>query len=399
MMRGNRIREECITMHQPRASLLVHGIKRIKGRSWPAPLRGCLWIHAASKVPDSATIKAMEDFYREIYAIHGITNLKFPDHYPVSRLLDHGSPQENYFLSVEAKEVPEGVGGEASLFLHFSGIYTVINHFPNFSFNKLTFLKLVRLEALTDFCWLCEQPQRLFIPIEMRGIKMVEAALWGLVLVQSPQAVKFPLPDLHDPFSLKPGSISIKYPEQKASKLELSPSLMAAIAGATAAATQFSKKNQTPQATQTSTKNAAERSRTGSSYKQTSQTTQFKKDRNSQATQFPKDCNFHRSTIQRIYVPKISRDGLEGDKSSQVGNCVANNVDESFYNGTLFAKSGSSNEGYIHGQDHLPRQNKDQKNKACPKVSTATATTGIVSWMVCASASASANGTTDLANA
>lgn len=29
----------------------------------------------------------MEDFYREIYAVDGITGIKFPDHYPVSRLL------------------------------------------------------------------------------------------------------------------------------------------------------------------------------------------------------------------------------------------------------------------------------------------------------------------------
>jgi hypothetical protein len=48
---------------------------------------GCLWIHAASKVPEEDTIKAMEDFYREIYAANGITDIKFPEHYPVSRLL------------------------------------------------------------------------------------------------------------------------------------------------------------------------------------------------------------------------------------------------------------------------------------------------------------------------
>lgn len=48
---------------------------------------GRLWIHAASKVPDEATIKAMEDFYREIYAVNGITDVQFPQHYPVSRLL------------------------------------------------------------------------------------------------------------------------------------------------------------------------------------------------------------------------------------------------------------------------------------------------------------------------
>lgn len=48
---------------------------------------GRLWIHAASKIPEPETIKAMEDFYREIYAVDGITDLKFPEHYPVSRLL------------------------------------------------------------------------------------------------------------------------------------------------------------------------------------------------------------------------------------------------------------------------------------------------------------------------
>ena len=30
----------CLTLHQPWASLLVYGIKRVEGRSWPAPLRG-----------------------------------------------------------------------------------------------------------------------------------------------------------------------------------------------------------------------------------------------------------------------------------------------------------------------------------------------------------------------
>lgn len=33
-------RNPCLTMHQPWASLLVYGIKRIEGRSWSAPIRG-----------------------------------------------------------------------------------------------------------------------------------------------------------------------------------------------------------------------------------------------------------------------------------------------------------------------------------------------------------------------
>lgn len=52
---------------------------------------GRLWIHAASKIPDPDTIKAMENFYREIYAVNGITDLQFPEHYPVSRLLGNSN--------------------------------------------------------------------------------------------------------------------------------------------------------------------------------------------------------------------------------------------------------------------------------------------------------------------
>ncbi|KAJ6951569.1 hypothetical protein NC653_040881 [Populus alba x Populus x berolinensis] len=72
----------------------------------------------------------------------------------------------------------------------------------------------VRLEGQTDFCWLCEQPQKLLVPFEMRGYqgvynlerKIHEAAIRGLVPVKGPMPVKFPLPNPQDPFSLEPGS-------------------------------------------------------------------------------------------------------------------------------------------------------------------------------------------------
>jgi len=47
-------------MHQPWASLLVYGLKRVEGRSWPTAHRGKLWIHAASKEADPEVIEAME---------------------------------------------------------------------------------------------------------------------------------------------------------------------------------------------------------------------------------------------------------------------------------------------------------------------------------------------------
>lgn len=215
---GNFSKDPCLTMHQPWASLLVYGIKRIEGRSWPAPIRGRLWIHAASKVPDAATIKAMEAFYKEIYALDGVTDLKFPEHYPVSRLI--GCVEIAGCLRREElacwKEVPEGV----------------------------------RLEGLTDFCWLCEQPQKLLDPLMMRGDqgvynlerKIIEAAVAGLLPVESPSSINFPLPNPADRYSLRPGSLRLNLSETKILGTEKPPSLIAAIDGARAAATQFSRK-------------------------------------------------------------------------------------------------------------------------------------------------------------
>lgn len=204
-------------MHQPWASLLVYGIKRIEGRSWPSPITGRLWIHAAGKVPDPETIKAMEDFYRQLYALDGVTDLKFPEHYPVSRLLGCvevvGCVKCDELASWE--DVPQGV----------------------------------RLEALTAFCWLCEKPQKLLVPFEMRGYqgvynlekRVLEGALRGLCPVEAPLTVKFPLPDPRNPFSLKPGSLVNRVNKSKTDEGS-SPTLKAAIDGARAAATQFSKK-------------------------------------------------------------------------------------------------------------------------------------------------------------
>ncbi|CAA0367341.1 ASCH domain [Arabidopsis suecica] len=232
MSRGN-YKNPCLTMHQPWASLLVHGIKRIEGRSWPSPIRGRLWIHAASKVPDEATIKAMEEFYQQIYAVDGITDIQFPQHYPVSRLIGCvevvGCVTSDELQNWDA--LPQGV----------------------------------RLEGQTNFCWLCEKPQKLIIPFEMRGYqgvynlenKIYVAAARGLMPSQNSFKVKFPLPDPKDPFSLKPGSIPCTMQEKKeldskqvtslTAAIKQVTSLTAAIAGAKAAATQFSKKGQSLQ--------------------------------------------------------------------------------------------------------------------------------------------------------
>ncbi|CAG9839438.1 unnamed protein product [Diabrotica balteata] len=74
----------CLSMHQPWASLLVAGVKKHEGRTWPTTHRGRLWIAAAAKVPEEEEIEALESFYRDYYQD---PTLQFPKDYPTSCLL------------------------------------------------------------------------------------------------------------------------------------------------------------------------------------------------------------------------------------------------------------------------------------------------------------------------
>ncbi|XP_059211928.1 activating signal cointegrator 1 [Centropristis striata] len=73
----------CLSMHQPWATLLVKGIKRVEGRTWYTSHRGRLWIAAAAKKPTPQEISEVEMMYRHI-------NKKapmFPKEYPTGCLL------------------------------------------------------------------------------------------------------------------------------------------------------------------------------------------------------------------------------------------------------------------------------------------------------------------------
>ncbi|EIE25777.1 hypothetical protein COCSUDRAFT_64833 [Coccomyxa subellipsoidea C-169] len=78
--------ELCISLHQPWASLLVYGIKRIEGRDWPSKYRGRLWIHATSRRPDAQTVQELEDFYRKVHDMDG-HKPEFPAKYPTGALI------------------------------------------------------------------------------------------------------------------------------------------------------------------------------------------------------------------------------------------------------------------------------------------------------------------------
>ncbi|GAB0193899.1 activating signal cointegrator 1 [Grus americana] len=73
----------CLSMHQPWASLLVRGIKRVEGRTWYTSHRGRLWIAATAKRPSPQEISELETTYRTLLW----KDVEFPSDYPSGCLL------------------------------------------------------------------------------------------------------------------------------------------------------------------------------------------------------------------------------------------------------------------------------------------------------------------------
>lgn len=97
--------KNCLSMHQPWASLLIAGIKQHEGRTWYSSHRGRLWIASTAKPVDMEEVKRLELFYR-LY--HKNENLEFPSQFPSGCLLGCVSvqdclPQEEY-----RKKFPDG---------------------------------------------------------------------------------------------------------------------------------------------------------------------------------------------------------------------------------------------------------------------------------------------------
>ncbi|XP_054024983.1 activating signal cointegrator 1 [Dryobates pubescens] len=73
----------CLSMHQPWASLLVRGIKRVEGRTWYSSHRGRLWIAATARSPSAQEISELEATYRLLLQ----EDVEFPSDYPSGCLL------------------------------------------------------------------------------------------------------------------------------------------------------------------------------------------------------------------------------------------------------------------------------------------------------------------------
>ncbi|MBZ3889125.1 Activating signal cointegrator 1 [Sciurus carolinensis] len=73
----------CLSIHQPWASLLVRGIKRVEGRSWYTPHRGRLWVAATGKKPSPQEVSELQATYRLLRG----KDVEFPNDYPSGCLL------------------------------------------------------------------------------------------------------------------------------------------------------------------------------------------------------------------------------------------------------------------------------------------------------------------------
>jgi len=132
-----------LSMHQPWASLLVMGIKRIEGRSWPTDHRGRLWIHAASHEPTADEISEVEQHYRFIYEELEGVEVRFPDCYPTSCLL---------------------------------GCVDVVGCITQEELQASDLSESLKSESSSEFCFLCENPQKLLLPFVLSG----QHKLWNL---------------------------------------------------------------------------------------------------------------------------------------------------------------------------------------------------------------------------
>ncbi|CAL1153281.1 unnamed protein product [Cladocopium goreaui] len=158
---------QCLSMHQPWASLLVYGFKRAEGRSL-GDLASRLWIHATSKTPDLMEIQALEERYASIYQAAGVPMPPFPSNsggYPTSALLGCVDVEACWSQSEYA---------------------SVLKKNPD----------MPQEESESDFIFWCLRPRRLLVPLKMGG----DHKIWRLEksslapAQRGLQAVRWPKP-------------------------------------------------------------------------------------------------------------------------------------------------------------------------------------------------------------
>eukprot|EP00416_Gambierdiscus_australes_P019162 CAMPEP_0171083400 /NCGR_PEP_ID=MMETSP0766_2-20121228/17681_1 /TAXON_ID=439317 /ORGANISM="Gambierdiscus australes, Strain CAWD 149" /LENGTH=886 /DNA_ID=CAMNT_0011540825 /DNA_START=178 /DNA_END=2835 /DNA_ORIENTATION=+ len=189
---------QCLTMHQPWASLLVHGFKRAEGRNWKTEHRGRLWIHAAAKQPEDLEIDTLEQQYRSIYEARGIPMPPPPSQsggYPTSALLGCVDVEECW-SKADYQEI--------------------LRSNPS----------MPQEENGSEYIFWCLRPRRLLVPLRMGGDQMI----WHLAKVQLAaaqrglQPVRWPAPAEGEEMLTSPSIERAAAPSASSSKGAEAPS-------------------------------------------------------------------------------------------------------------------------------------------------------------------------------
>lgn len=184
-----------MTMQQPWASMVIQGLKRAEGRVWGVDFTGWLWIHAAGRPPSAADIGAVEEMYRDVYAVGVTANAQGALSGPAPGA--DGAVTSGALPS--ALRMPPTYPTACLL-----GCVFVAGMASQDEFQRLRGCvpASVLAESVSPFVFLCERPRRLAAPVQMKG----QHKLWrlsprsaaaglaeGLIPVRGPQPVVFPV--------------------------------------------------------------------------------------------------------------------------------------------------------------------------------------------------------------
>lgn len=119
----------CLSMHQPYASLLVHGVKRHEGRLWSTDYRGRLWIASTQQETSDEEIESLKDFYSDFSRGH-----LFPNDFPTGCIL---------------------------------GCVDLVDCLSRDEYTAT--VPIEEQESQSDFVFMVKNPRRLFVPIPILG--------------------------------------------------------------------------------------------------------------------------------------------------------------------------------------------------------------------------------------
>jgi len=145
----------CMSMHQPYCSLLVYGIKRHEGRSWPTDHRGRLWIAATAEEPTQESIDELNTYYRDTFG----RSKGYPKHYPTSVIV---------------------------------GCVDVVDCLSYDEYREK--MRPEEQESESDYVFICKNPRRLYMPLAISGkpkiYKLTKEQLLSCQLGLKPMASK-----------------------------------------------------------------------------------------------------------------------------------------------------------------------------------------------------------------